>query len=61
MAIFSACSDLETRQLLWIPRNPQTDQQQWIAGRPTPPLSAAFWAKSYGEAFAGDVKGALLD
>jgi hypothetical protein len=60
MAIFSACSDLETRQILWIPRNPQTDQQQWIAGRPSA-HEAAFWAKSYGEAFAGDVKGALLD
>lgn len=54
MAIFSPATDLQTRQLLWVPRNTQTNIQQSFAGQ----ISAHeswFFSACYRDKFADDV------
>ncbi len=55
MAIFTPCSDLETRQLRWVPRNVAPDIQQTFAGKISA-HEAWFFAACYRDSFAADVK-----
>jgi hypothetical protein len=51
MAIFSSCSDIETRQLSWIGRDVETGKLDF-----TQPMSSVAIAAQYAKAYASDVR-----
>jgi len=60
MAIFSACSDLETRELRWVPRKTEFAPQQTFAGQICA-HEAWFFAAAYRDRYADEVKDVTID
>jgi hypothetical protein len=56
MAIYSACSNLETREIMWVARKTEDAPQFRFAGQINP--SEGWWlAGIYSDRFASDVRG----
>lgn len=55
MAIFNVCTDLETRELRWVPRDVVTDKQSTFAGI-VQANESYWWAGRYADAHRNDVR-----
>lgn len=60
MAIYSACSDLETREIRWVSRDVHTDRQNTFAGQIWP-AEGWWWAGCYADRYADDVPSVTID
>jgi hypothetical protein len=54
MAIFSQCSDLQTRETMWVARKTENAPQDRFAGQINP-AEGYWWAARYAERYADDV------
>ena len=54
MAIFSQCSDLQTRETMWVTRKIDDAPQDRFAGQINP-AEGYWWAARYAEHYAADV------
>ena len=54
MAIYSQCSDLETRQIMWVKRQTDDGPQNRFAGMVTP-AESWWWAGCHADCYASDV------
>jgi len=54
MAIFSMCSDLQTRETMWVTRKTDDAPQDRFAGQINP-AEAYWWAARYAERYADNV------
>ena len=60
MAIFTPCSNIETRELMWVARKTETAPQTRFAGMINP-AEGWWWAARHADRYADDVKAPVLD
>lgn len=60
MAILSPCTDLETRELMWVARKTDDAPQYTFAGRINP-AEGWWWAGCYADRYSDDVVAPDLD
>jgi hypothetical protein len=60
MAIYSQCSDLQTRQTMWVARKTETSPQTRYAGMITP-VEGWWLAGCHADCYASDVVAPQLD
>jgi hypothetical protein len=56
MAIYSMCSDLETREIVWVSRQTETAPQDRFAGMINP-APASWYAARHADAYRNDHRG----
>jgi hypothetical protein len=60
MAIYSACSNIETRETMWVARKTDDAPQHTFAGQITP-AEGWWWAGCHADRYADDVSTPDLD
>ena len=58
MAIYSQCSDLQTREIMWVARKTETSPQSLYAGRHCP-AEGWWWAGCYADRYHDEAIDAL--